>query len=166
MMKILFLVLWIIPALCNQALASIEIYANGHKYDSFQEYLASKKTVIEQSPPTLVSLNSQQADDIRKEAKQMGINVDFSKVKTFQVNQRGVSDATMHQLYVLGVEHGMVEALHDFYQSWGESNFQMPKRISSEQLQEAIQQAVTTSKDPKLLISEPGKMRIMAMSNK
>jgi len=58
----------------------------------------------------------------------------------------------------------VVGALQDFYQNWGQSEVQVPRTISSEQLQVAIQQAVATSKEPKLLISEPGKVRIMAMS--
>ena len=70
----------------------------------------------------------------------------------------------MHKLYVLSVENGVVGALQDFYQTWGQADLQTPQSISSGQLQEAIQQAVTTSKDPKLLISEPGKVRIMALT--
>ena len=120
----MFLVLWIIPVLGSQAQGAIEIYANGHKYDSPQAYLASKKSV-----------------------------------KTLQVNQKNLSDTALHKLYVLSVENGVVSALQDFYQTCGESDF-----ISPEQLQEAIQQAVTTSKDPKFLISGEGKVRIMALT--
>jgi hypothetical protein len=79
--------------------------------------------------------------------------------KTAQVNHEDLSDAARHKLYVLSVEHGVVSALQDFYQTRGQSYFQ----ISPEQLQEAIQQAVATSKEPKLLVSEGGKVRIMAL---
>ena len=72
----------------------------------------------------------------------------------------------MHRLYVLSVENGVVSALEDFYQTRGKSDFQITRNISSEQLQEAIGQAVAMSKDPKLLISEPGKVRIMALTSK
>ena len=70
----------------------------------------------------------------------------------------------MHKLSVLSVENGVVGALQDFYKTQGPYDFQIPHQISSAQLQKAIQQAVTTSTEPKLLISEPGKMRIMALT--
>ena len=72
---------------------------------------------------------------------------------------KDLSDAVLHKLYVLSVENGMVSALQDFYQALGQSN-----SISPEQVQEAIQQTVTTSKDPKLLISGAGKVRIMSLT--
>ena len=123
MKRILFLVLWVIPVLGTQAQGAIEIYANGHKYDSPQAYLASKKSA--------------------------------------PVNQKKLSDASLHKLCVLSVENGVVGALQDFYQTWGQSDFIFP-----EQLQEVIQQAVTTSKDPKLLISGEGKVRIMSLMSR
>jgi len=72
---------------------------------------------------------------------------------------------TQHKLYVLSVENGVVDALQDFYQPQGQQGFPIGQEISSEQLQAAIQQAVTASKEPKLLISEPGKVRIMALTS-
>ncbi len=129
MMRILFLVLWVILGYGPQAQGAIEIYANGHKYDSLQAYLASKKSTEAVTPP------------------------------------KKISNTALHKLYVLSVEHGMVDALRDFYQTWGQSDFQMTRGISSEQLPEAIKQAVTTSKDPKLLISGQGKVRIMALTS-
>jgi hypothetical protein len=124
MKRILFLVLWVVFVFQTPAYPAIEIYANGHKYDSPQTYLASRKSA-----------------------------------KILQGNQKDLSDATLHKLYVLSVENGVVGALRDFYQTRGQSDF-----ISPEQLQEAIQQAVTTSKDPKLLISGAGKVRVMSFS--
>jgi len=137
MVRILFLVLCVFPVLGPQAQGAIEIYANGHKYDSLQAYLASKT----------------------------------SKVKAPQVNQKKLSGSTalttgdidLHKFYILSVENGVAGALQDFYETRGQPDFQMTRRISSEQLQEAIAQAVTTSKDPKLLISKPGKVRIMVL---
>jgi hypothetical protein len=164
MIRTLFLVICLFLGLGPQARASIEIYANGQKYDSMQAYAASKKAAEVSISPTPVSLNSQQQEDIRREAQQLGIDVDFSKVKTFQIGQKKSSDAALHKLYVLSVENGMVGALRDFYQAWGQSDFQMARRITSEQLQEAIEQEVTTSKVPKLLIAEPGKVRIMSLT--
>lgn len=133
MKRIVFLVLWIIPVLGTRAQGGIEIYVNGHKYGSFEAYLASKKTVA--------------------------ANVPVSQ------KPKGLSDLTLHKFYVLSVEHGVVDALEDFYENWGQLDNPMPRKISSEQLQEAIQEAVSASKDPKLLISEPGKVRIMSMSS-
>jgi hypothetical protein len=127
MMRILFFVLWAIPVWGPKAQGAIEIYANGHKYASPQEYLASKTLAAVPSPKEL-------------------------------------SDTTRHQLYVLSVENGVVDALQDFYENQGQSGFQVARRITSAQLQQAIEQTVTGSKDPKLLISNPGKMRIVAIS--
>ena len=75
--------------------------------------------------------------------------------KSIQGHQKNSFDATLHELYVLSIENGVVDALQDFYGTLAN------RSIAPEQLQEAIQQAVTGSKDPKLLISEPGKVRIM-----
>ncbi len=72
--------------------------------------------------------------------------------------QKELSDTALHQLYVLGVEHGVVDALRDFYST------PVGCSITAEQLQGAIAQAVTRSKEPKLLISQPGKVRIMALT--
>ncbi len=163
MKRILFLVLCI-HLFQPQAYGAIEIYAKGHKYDSIEAYQESKRVAAEQLAPTKASLNSQQEDYVRQEAQKLGMDVDFSKVKTFQVNQKNISDLTRHKLYVMSVENGVVGALQDFYYTRGQSGFQMDRRSSSKQLQEAIQEAVTASKEPKLLISEPGKVRIMALT--
>jgi hypothetical protein len=142
MLRIVFLFLCLIPALGPQAFGSIEIYAKGHKYDSIQEYLASKKL----------------------------------PVNSIQESQNNLSDPTRHRLCVLGVENGIVTALQDFYEPniplGVAASSLMPsartllvsRKLTVEQLQEAIQQAVTASKYPKLLISEPGKVRIMALT--
>jgi len=164
MKNTLFLILCFLPGIAAPSWADIEIFANGHKYDSLQEYVASKNAIAAPSLSSPANLNTQQKDDIAKGAQRLGINVDFNKVKTFQINKPGLSGKTMHQFYVLSVENGVVGALQDFYQSWGQTNLQLNSIISSEELQLAIQQAVATSKDPKFLISEPGKVRIMALT--
>ena len=133
MKRILFLVLWIIPVLSSSSQGAIEIFADGHKYDSLQAYQASEKSSTVQTSAASAELTD-------------------------------LSNITRHQLYVLSVENGVVGALQDFYQSQGVLDFQLSHRISSEQLQEVIQQTVTKSTDPKLLISEPGKLRIMSLS--
>lgn len=115
------MLLCVFPVLVPQARGAVEIYANGHQYDSLQAYLASKKSVAAPSPPGKLS------------------------------------DTALHKLYVLSVENGVVGALKDFYST------PVGRSITAAQLQEAIQQAVTRSKDPKLLISKPGKVRIMAI---
>ena len=145
-------------------MADIEIFANGHKYDSLQAYVASKKALPAPLAAVPGQLNSQQKDDIAKEADRLGIKVDFNKVKTFQIGRSVLSGQSMHKFYVLSVENGVVGALQDFYQTWGQTNLQLNSIISSEELQEAIQEAVASSKDPKFLISEPGKVRIMALT--
>jgi len=131
MMRILFLVLCVFSVLGPQARGAIEIYANGHKYDSLQAYLASKKSAAVPSSPK----------------------------KSSGSTTLTTGDTALHKLYVLSVEHGVAGALRDFYETRGQPDF----RISPEQLPEAIAQAVTTSKDPKLLISRPGKVRIMGL---
>lgn len=164
MKRTLFLVIWAIFFLAPIAHGDIEIFANGHQYHSLKAYLDSKKAVSAPSQATPVSLNSQQQDEILKEAQQLGIKVDFNKVKTFQIGPRGLSGERMHKFYVLSVENGVIGALQDFYQTWGQSGIPIKNFITSEQLQEVIQQAVATSKDPKFLISEPGKVRIMSLT--
>ncbi|MBF0571280.1 MAG: hypothetical protein HQL12_05350 [Candidatus Omnitrophica bacterium] len=164
MNRILFLVLSFFYFLGTQAVGAIEIYANGYKYDSLPEYQSSKSNAAKLSTVTTTALKNQQDDYIRQESKRLGINTDFSKIKTFQIKQKNVSDSTLHKLYVLSVEKGIASALREFYQTRAESDFQIPRNISAEQLQGAIQQAVTTSKGPKFLISGPGKVRIMALT--
>jgi hypothetical protein len=164
MKRTVFLLLWVIPVFASLAYGDIEIYANGHRYSSLQAYLDSKKVAAAPAPATPALLNSQQEDYIRQETQQLGMNVDFGKIKTLQINHKNLSDGALHKLYVLSIENGMVGALQDFYQAWGQSNLRVNNIISSEQLQEAIQQAVATSNEPKLLISEPGKIRIMVLT--
>ena len=163
MLRILFLVLWSITFISSSSQGAIEIYADGNKFNSIQAYQTSEKKADAQTSATPSSLNNQQEDYIRQKAKQLGIDVDFSKIKTFQVGQGDVSDDIRHKLYVLSVENGVVGALQDFYQSRGELDFQLSHHISSNQLQEAIKEAVTKSDAPKLLIAEPGKLRIMSL---
>ena len=164
MKRILFLVLWFIPIIQGPCSGAIEIYANGHKYASLQEYHSAQQLAVPQTHPEPASLNGQQEDYVRQEARRWGINVDLGKVKTFQVGHAKLSDSTRHKLYVLSVENGMVGALQDFYQAWGQSEPQMARTITPEQLQEVLEDSVTKSKDPKLLITEPGKVRIMTLT--
>ena len=164
MMRILFLGLCFLLCFGPQGRAAIEIYADGHKYDSFQAYLAFKKLAATRSALVPVTLSSQQRDYVRQQAQQLGVEVDPGKIKTFQINQNRLSNAALHKLYVLSVEHGMVSALQDFYQAWGQPAVRITRSINAEQLQEAIQEQVTVSRSPKLLISEPGKVRIMALA--
>ena len=56
MMRILFLILWIIPLLAPEAHADIEIYVNGHKYPSFEAYRAAEKLVLLKPKPSPVPL--------------------------------------------------------------------------------------------------------------
>ena len=68
----------------------------------------------------------------------------------------------------------MAGVLRNFYQTWEPSESLISRTvmlgtpatrdITPEQLQKAIEQSVTVSKDPKLLISGQGKVRIMAIS--
>ncbi|MBF0511872.1 MAG: hypothetical protein HQL13_06050 [Candidatus Omnitrophica bacterium] len=164
MMRILFLVLLGMFIFLPSSRASLEIIVNGHKYSSWAEYQASKNPVV-QSQVKPVSLETQEELYIRQKAKQSGVDVDFSKMKTLQVKEARISEATRHKLYVLSVENGVVRALEDFYQmhrGWGH----IAQNLPVNQLEGAIQQAVTQSKSPKLLISEPGKLRIMSLNAK
>ena len=128
MKRILFLALGIIPFLGSLAQANIEIYVNGHKYDSLQAYEASKS-------------------------------------KTLNVTSNPLSEATMHKLYILSVEKGMVTAFENFYRTfWAGSDFTLGERIAPDQMQEAIKKAVTASGSTKLLIAGSGKVRIMTIN--
>ena len=130
MLRILFLVLWVIPVFNPPAWGAIEIYAHGHKYDSWGAYAASKE---------------------------------LAAVPSVKVNQSPLVGADLHQFYVRSVEHGFAGALMDFYQTYGHVDILKPRSISSDQLQDAIKRAVTSSQDPRLLITGPGKVRIMSL---
>ena len=136
--------LWIIPGFVSPANGAIEIYANGHKYNSLQEYALWKESV------------------------------NNPKGKSFQASQKNLSDETLRKLYALSIENAMAGVLRNFYQTWEPSESLISRTvmlgtpatrdITPEQLQKAIEQSVTVSKDPKLLISGQGKVRIMAIS--
>jgi hypothetical protein len=164
MKRILFSCFCLFPFLVARSYGAIEVIIDGHKYDSLQDYAQAKKNALLQSTVAPVALDKNQEDDIRKAVQKLGIRVDFNQMKTFQINQEGLSDASRHKLYVLSVEKGVVGALQDFYKTVGQADFPMNHRISTDQLQEVIAQAVGKSKYPKLLISSPGKMRIMALT--
>ena len=166
MKRILFLFLCSISWLQPPAWGAIEIYVKGHKYASIMDYLASKKSVFLKSPTVTASLNRQQEQYVLQKAKEWGVKVDFKKVKTIQIGPKNLSNSTQHKLYVLSIENGVISALKDFYETQGLPNLGHSRPISSEQLQDAINQAVARSKEPKLLISTPGKVRIMSMSSK
>ena len=134
MLRILFLFLWIIPVLASPALGAVEIYANGHKFDSIQDYTSWEESAL------------------------------HSKALSLKDGQIKISDTTRRKLYILSIENGMAGILQNFYQTWGQSVLPVTHRISSDQLQEAIQQAVMASTDPKMLISQPGKMRIVDLN--
>ena len=72
------------------------------------------------------------------------------------------SESARHQLYVLSVEQGVVNALKGFYQTFLPS-IPLGRINSPDEIQEAIRKAVTASNAPKLLISQPGKVRIMTL---
>ena len=135
MKRTLMLGLWIVFATQSSSQGAIEIYANGHKFDSIQQYTSWKES-----------------------------SAQLKKDPSSKAHQVNLSDATRRKLYVLSIENGMAGILQNFYQTWGQSVLPLTHRISSDQLQGAIQQAVTASKDPKLLISGPGKMRIVDLN--
>ncbi len=83
-----------------------------------------------------------------------------SRTKTILVNPKIPIDQVQHKLYVLSIESGIARALKEFYQP---HDFSMFRRLEiyPQQLQRAIQQAVTASTTPKLLIVESGKIRIL-----
>jgi hypothetical protein len=150
MKRTLFFILSIMFALQYQAYGDIEIYADGHKYDSMEAYQESKSAPVVKS------------------------SADSGQAKMLKVAKKGISDLTRHKLYVMSIENGIVGVFQDFYHTWVVSGHQMaitfkPKtpvsrRISLAQLQDAIAKAVTSTKGPKLLITGPGKLRIMALS--
>ena len=172
MIKILFFILCLFTAFKVQAQTPVEIYAKGDKYDSLQAYKASKEAFPSgESLPKPVALNTQQEDFVRSQAQKLGVKVDINKVKTVEIPPSLLSGPTEHKLYVLGVEKGVVGALEDFYQAWGlspdlhwETLLLSSTPISPNQMEEAIRKAVTASGSPKFLISQPGKMRIMTLS--
>ncbi|MBF0504660.1 MAG: hypothetical protein HQL14_06105 [Candidatus Omnitrophica bacterium] len=172
LLKILFFILWFLPAFKIQADTPVEIYVNGDKYDSMQAYKASKDQPS--SPgflPKPVMLNSQQEDFILNQAKKLGVKVEISKVKTLQMTEDFLSEPTGNEMYVLSVEKGVVGALKDFYKTLGASpDYHLGSTllestyITPDQMEEAIKQAVTLSAAPKFLISQPGKVRILTLS--
>jgi len=164
MKRILFLCLWALIILQTPTRAEIEIYADGHKYVSLQAYQDSERSLaLQPSAQDAAALSSQQDDYIREETKQLGMDVDLGKIKTLRIAPSDLSGTTRRQLFVLSVENGVAGALQDFYSNRAQGDVQTPQKISSDQLQEVIQQAVTKSKEPTLLIAQPGKMRIMSL---
>ncbi|MDE1921127.1 MAG: hypothetical protein KGJ09_06845 [Candidatus Omnitrophica bacterium] len=137
---------------CQSACGAVEIYAAGRRYISFEAYQEAQNAA--QASAAAVALDrrqksdDRQENDIRRQAGKLGIKMDLSA----------------HRLYVLGAENGMNKALQDFNQKPGETGPRAFRAISSEELQEAIQRAVTVSKTPKLIIAQPGKLRIMDLS--
>ena len=133
MLRILFFSLCFFQVVLVGAQTNIEIFADGHRYDSFKDYQDSKKHL---------------------------------EVLSKQAKTATMSPATQHRLYVMSVEKGVVGALEDFYEQRSSPAIQLAHRVTLDQMQEAIQEAVTSSKGPKLLISQPGKIRIMALTTK
>jgi len=157
MMKALFLILCLFPFLKVQAQTTVEIYADGRKYDSLSVYKASKHTL--------------NLGDLHPKAKVQGT------VPLTQTAPLTLSELTMHELYGLGVEEGVLWAMKDFYQTLNPGRdfphehtivLSTPTShpISAAQMEGAIKKAVTASGSPKFLISEAGKMRILTMTSR
>lgn len=70
----------------------------------------------------------------------------------------------IHTLYLSGVENGLTRALYDFYKPLGVSLLPLASStIFKSQMQRVIQQAITLSADPKLLIVDGNRLRIMTI---
>ena len=172
MMKVLFLILCLFPVFEAQAQTPVEIYVKGDKYDSLQAYKASKDHPSSgEFLAKPAALNSQEQDFVRSQTEKLGVKVDINRVKTLDVPSSFLSEPTSHTLYVLSVERGMVNALEDFYRTWGaDPNLDWERKLLSsepvpvDQMEEAIRKAVTISDAPKFLISQPGKVRIMTLT--
>jgi hypothetical protein len=113
----------------------------------------------------IASAHAQGPVEIYARGQKYGSLQDYLASKKSAATQvhRKLSDADLHRLYVLSIENGMVNALQDFYQAWGNADLKV-RRISLGQVQDLIRQAVTSSKSTKLLIVQPGKLRIMSLT--
>ena len=83
--------------------------------------------------------------------------------KTTSVVAIAPADGGAHRLYSFSVEDGVKDALTDFKQHQKRSDLKITPQITSAQLQAVLEAAMSNSKGPKLLISQPGKMRILSL---
>ena len=135
----------------------VEIYSGGNKYDSVESYQFSKES--QKEPQKLkgheAKLDSTQEDYIRAKASELGVSVDVTKIKTMEIPSK---------LHKVSVEKGVMGALAPFHQTWDNPMPQLARRLDVNLLEEVIKNAMTVSENPKLLISESGKVRIMALN--
>ncbi len=141
--------------------APIEIYAGGRRYASIEEYKNRDLKVQE------VKNTTEQSKEIEETAKTLGINVDLKKVKTIEVGPK-VSPETQEKLKSVALDGNVDEAIADFKRNFKQNwnNPQAQSLVSSELLEDKIREAIGDQKDPILLISDHGKMRIMALTPK
>jgi tRNA A37 N6-isopentenylltransferase MiaA len=81
-----------------------------------------------------------------------------------EAREAGELDPKIHKLFVLGVENGVIEALQDFYQSRTQEDLPQIRTIPLSRLQQYLKQTISMSKDPKLVIAQPGKVRILTLA--
>lgn len=136
--KALLLILFFLISIVFPSHAAIEIYAGGKRFDSFEDYQASRQNNL----PDHMKLSgpirdSRQAPFISREVRQ--------KLEKISYNS--------------GVHHVIV----DFQQNW-----QNPKPrfiMDDQELQDVLQETIEGQQGPVLLISDPKKMRIMSYSS-
>ena len=135
MVRILFLLLSVFLASgAGQSYASIEIDADGQRYDSLKDYLTAQQSSSK-----------------------------HPYVSTVVISQKRDS-APVHELRSLSAEYGVAGALKDFHQHQRPFDLHLSTSVSAEQLRNILENEISTSKEPKLLISAPGKVRIMSLA--
>jgi len=144
----------------------VEIYAGGNRYDSIKSYkiIRDAEAKKEEKAATIkeeIKLSPEQASQLQVEAKIQGVEVDPQKIKTIAIKPQ-LSEETADKLAAISANGDLPNVVADFEQGW--DNPQPHNTVSADQLGEKIRAAVGDRKEPVLLISDPKKMRIMALS--
>lgn len=81
-----------------------------------------------------------------------------------KLSAKPLSEETRHRLYLLGIETGVIGAMRSFDHPNGSGGYMINGVLVPQELESVLAQTVGSSEIPKLLIIEPGKLRIMALT--
>ncbi len=133
----------------------VEIFVAGERYETLEAY---KAAVFQKKRDAL-----KQQQELAGDAKALGVDIDPKKIKTITIKP-AISAQTATKLQLASADNGLQKLLVDFKQNSKKPNLQ--KFVSPQELEDKIRETVSSTKNPVLLISEQGKMRIMTLTPK
>jgi hypothetical protein len=151
------LYLLLVPSALAWGAAPPEIYINGIRYASIQDYKAAQSRAHQ-----IKGFASPDDEEfLRAKSKERGIHFDPKQVKTITLTPAPISPETAAKLERAGYEHGVSHVMTDFSQNWDNP---VPKfTITSEEVEGRLRALVGDRREPVMIVSGNRKLRVIAL---